>query len=339
MPSSSSTTSTAWVRGPGGRTGVLGGAFGRGLNKNLIDGYRFLALNYEPGDDIFVFGFSRGAYTARSLVGMIWRIGLVTPRELAGHPAENLFEKVLRLYRSGPEKLPPDTPGDKVPVRFIGVFDTVGALGIPGITRLRYRFHDVKLGLQVAVARQALAIDERRLTFDPCVWSTAGNDVTDVAQVWFEGVHSDIGGGLRTTEPSELSLAWMVREAALAGLQFDFDRFTPVRHPVDPSSPKYASNRSMNAVYAVVNAVKLALGPFRMRGDVVRHRGQARLLEVVRDPASPMFIAAPALIRWQGDIAGRKEKAPNIGWWVTLVQESGELPDRVVEIPPLAAPS
>ncbi|MFT4397299.1 DUF2235 domain-containing protein [Gordonia lacunae] len=334
-----------YVNGVGTGSGwsdrLIGGAFGRGLDANLIDAYRFLALNHEPGDEIFVFGFSRGAYTARSLAGMIWHIGLVTPLELARHPMENLFETVLRCYRMKPTDRPAHTPGTQVPVKFIGVFDTVGALGVPGITRVKHKFHDVTLGKNVSIARQALAIDERRLTFDPCVWEVKKEDEgkIDVKQVWFEGVHSDIGGGLAIAEPSELSLSWMVREAALAGLQFSYDRFTPIRYPIDLSDRKYATNKSMNAAYGIVNAFKIAFGSLRVRGTTVRHRGQSRRLEVENDKATPLLIAAPALSRWSDDVGSRKARAKNIGEWTTLVDRSTvKLPNRVIEIPPLEAP-
>ncbi|MDS1115758.1 DUF2235 domain-containing protein [Gordonia westfalica] len=317
---------------------IVGGAFGRGLNANLLDAYRFLALNYESDDEIFVFGFSRGAYTARSLVGMISKVGLVTPRRLAEDPSVNLFEQALRQYRNKSDP-PPEPLGDRVPVAFIGVFDTVGALGVPGITRYKHQFHDVKLGKKVKVARQALAIDECRLTFDPCVWETAENTSTDVKQVWFEGVHSDIGGGLKVVEPSELTLAWMVREATLRGLEFSYDRFAAIRQPVDPARPEYSANKSMNAAYRIVNLVKLAIGPFRLHGTTIRHRLQRRRLEVDKDPAAPLLIAAPALERWDTDQDGRRRKAPNIGWWVAMFEgDTDALRARVVEIPPLAAP-
>ncbi|MET4168319.1 MULTISPECIES: DUF2235 domain-containing protein [Gordonia] len=331
-----------YVNGVGTGSGwsdrIIGGAFGRGLDANLVDAYRFLALNYEPGDEIFVFGFSRGAYTARSLGGMIWQVGLVSPLELAQHPTENLFETVLRYYRMKREDRPAKTPGAPVPVKFIGVFDTVGALGVPGITRVKHKFHDVKLGKNVAVARQALAIDERRLTFDPCVWEVdkADEGKIDVKQVWFEGVHSDIGGGLVVTEPSELSLSWMVREADLAGLQFCYKRFTPISFPIDPSNERYTTNKSMNAAYRIVNIVKLAFGPLRMRGETVRHKGQSRLLEADKnDPARPLYIAAPALTRWNDDVGSRKKRATNIGAWEELIKD---LSVRAVEIPPLERP-
>ncbi|ETA05557.1 hypothetical protein BJF87_20485 [Gordonia sp. CNJ-863] len=315
---------------------VFGGAFGRGLDANLLDAYRFLVLNYEPDDEIFVFGFSRGAYTARSLAGMIGKVGLITPRQLAEDPTSNLFEKALQLYRDKERHAP---LGREVPVAFIGVFDTVGALGVPGITRHKHKFHDVNLGKRVEVARQALAIDECRLTFDPCVWEKADNTQTDVKQVWFEGVHSDIGGGLEVVEPSELTLAWMVWEASLRGLEFSYDRFTAIRQPVDPTLPRYAANKSMNAAYQIVNLAKLAIGPFRLHGTTIRHRLQRRRLEIEKDPATPLLIAEPALTRWESDQDGRRRKAPNIGWWVATFQgDPDALRARVVEIPPLTKP-
>ncbi|MDH3006769.1 DUF2235 domain-containing protein [Gordonia alkanivorans] len=315
---------------------VFGGAFGRGLDANLLDAYRFLVLNYEPDDEIFVFGFSRGAYTARSLAGMIGKVGLITPRQLAEDSTSNLFEKALELYRDK-KKFP--ALGREVPIAFIGVFDTVGALGVPGITRHKHKFHDVHLGKKVDVARQALAIDECRLTFDPCVWEKADNTQTDVKQVWFEGVHSDIGGGLEVVEPSELTLAWMVWEASLRGLEFSYDRFTAIRQPVDPTLPRYAANKSMNAAYQIVNLAKLAIGPFRLHGTTIRHRLQRRRLEIEKDPATPLLIAEPALTRWESDQDGRRRKAPNIGWWVATFQgDPDALRARVVEIPPLTKP-
>ena len=130
---------------------ILGGAFGFGLFANIRSAYRFLALNYDEGDDIFVVGFSRGAYTARSLVGMIGRIGLLTRDALV---ADKLEEAESR-YRAGPEgtaafSLSPDEFRHRFchttsPITLLGVFDTVGALGVPGAVRNRRQFHDVNL--------------------------------------------------------------------------------------------------------------------------------------------------------------------------------------------------
>ncbi|MEO8750311.1 MAG: DUF2235 domain-containing protein [Allobranchiibius sp.] len=211
---------------------VLGGAFGFGLLHNVIACYRFLAQNYEPGDEIFIIGFSRGSYTARSVAGMLARVGLLTKMALV---QERLPEAVHLYTRT---KMPEGAFGESVDefkhdhchatqVTFLGVFDTVGALGVPGFERDTPRFHDVQLSDQVLCARQALAIDETRLKFAPTFWeapSDPSDDATEdprVKQVWFEGAHSDVGGGYAQTGLSDTSLLWMAREAHAAGLVFD----------------------------------------------------------------------------------------------------------------------
>ena len=213
---------------------VLGGAFGLGLFNQVLAGYRFLASNYEPGDEIFVFGFSRGAYTARSVVGMIGKVGLLTRRALV---EEKLPEAVARYKRRDPAegKYGQSTAEFKrdfchvgTRVRFLGVFDTVGALGVPGAMRRRHQFHDVTLSGIVDCARQAIATDEPRMKFEPCLWDAvaggtgeSGVDDPRVRQVWFEGAHSDVGGGYADTGLSDTALLWMVAEAARQGLVFD----------------------------------------------------------------------------------------------------------------------
>jgi hypothetical protein len=237
---------------------ILGGAFGLGLFHHVLNAYRFLALNYRPGDQIFLFGFSRGAYTARSLAGMVGKVGLLT--------REALIDGVLRdaglRYRHPPDAPWPagwDDPQTfraqhchrEVPIHFLGVFDTVGALGVPGALSRRHQFHDVRLGPAVRVARQALAIDEPRMKFEPCLWEAvppAGSpdQTTDrIKQVWFEGCHSDVGGGYAEAGLSDTALLWMATEAQAQGLVFDTGLFrrqlgagTPsLRH--DPSRPLY----------------------------------------------------------------------------------------------------
>lgn len=239
-----------YVSGPGARgftaDRLIGGAFGLGLGANLSAAYWQLAVNWEPGDEIFVFGFSRGAYTARSLVGLIDRIGIMTPQSMiAGH-----YPNALRMYRRlGGKRLsnrkPPPAEQDwadfraahsrRAPVHFLGVFDTVGALGVPGLTSWRHSFHDVKLSEWVLCARQALALDERRRNFEPCLWQVpvplqvkhrrlkARGRRARVKQVWFAGVHSDIGGGYQECGLSDATFRWMVAEARAEGLAFDDD--------------------------------------------------------------------------------------------------------------------
>ncbi|MET0929184.1 MAG: DUF2235 domain-containing protein [Aeromicrobium sp.] len=232
---------------------LLGGAFGFGLFRNVIACYRFLAQNYEPGDEIFIIGFSRGAYTARSVAGMVGRVGLLTKVSLVEerlpaavhfyrrtHPAGGAFGEGVGEFKHDHCHAPK--------VDFLGVFDTVGALGVPGFMKLAPQFHDVQLSSQVLRARHAMAVDETRLKFAPTFWESAESSpagaVEDarVKQVWFEGAHSDIGGGYPATGLSDTALLWMVREAHAAGLVFDvplLDHYVnsgsdPVRH--DPLS-------------------------------------------------------------------------------------------------------
>lgn len=213
---------------------LLGGAFGFGLFHNVIACYRFLAQNFDPGDELFILGFSRGAYTARSLAGMIGKVGLLTKLALV----QDKLAEAVSLYQN--VHVSTGTHVDTIEafkrdhcstpqVTFLGVFDTVGALGVPGFARLTPRFHDVQLSKQVLCARQALAIDEPRMKFAPTLWEAPPSDdppLTEdprVKQVWFEGVHSDVGGGYPQEETglSDTALLWLVQEAHRAGLVFD----------------------------------------------------------------------------------------------------------------------
>lgn len=212
---------------------LLGGAFGFGLFHNVIACYRFLAQNYDPADELFILGFSRGAYTARSLAGMIGKVGLLTKLALV----QDQLSEAVRLYQD--IRVSPGTPDPTIEafkhdhcstptITFLGVFDTVGALGVPGLARAP-RFHNVQLSSQVLCARQALAIDETRMKFAPTFWEAPAHggppDHEDprVKQVWFEGYHSDVGGGYPQEETglSDTALLWLVHEAHRAGLVFD----------------------------------------------------------------------------------------------------------------------
>ena len=207
-----------------------GGAFGDGLEDNIYDGYRFLILNYEPGDEIFLFGFSRGAFTARSLAGMIRKCGILS------RPMIGRYRETLDLYR---DRHHPDDDGPRAfrraasvngdagtPIKLIGVWDTVGALGIPlrglrFLTRRDYQFHDTELSGSIEHAYHALAIDEKRAPFEPTLWCYKPKENQHVEQTWFCGVHSDIGGGYAESELSDLALEWMIDKSGNAGLAFD----------------------------------------------------------------------------------------------------------------------
>ncbi|KAF2118172.1 hypothetical protein BDV96DRAFT_488040 [Lophiotrema nucula] len=227
------------------------GGTGSGLAENVIEAYNFIVLNYEPGDEIFCFGFSRGAFTARAVAGLVTDIGVIRPQDM------QLFPEIYRSYMSNEEGLPfretqawrdfvhgkltkkgkeleaqGGTWGPKEhaeaweihahgnleiseasrKVRVVGVWDTVGSLGIPDVAwfdfsdfRTQYGFHNVKLNENIEHAFHALALDERRKAFRPTVWYIPegmkenllkqGKPLPELKQVWFPGVHINSGGG------------------------------------------------------------------------------------------------------------------------------------------------
>lgn len=187
---------------------VRGGAFGAGLSRNIRRAYSFLSRNYEPGDEIFIFGFSRGSYTARSLVGYIGAVGLLR----SSNCSETNESRSWYYYRTSPfDRLPTEGvevrrnayPMRDVAIKFLGVFDTVGALGVPIVwfkreNRDLFEFHDVGLSPLCEVNVQALAIDEHREAFEATLWRQPKFEEIDsnnTEQVWFVGAHSDVGGG------------------------------------------------------------------------------------------------------------------------------------------------
>ncbi|MDB5373152.1 MAG: hypothetical protein JWP04_1794 [Belnapia sp.] len=208
---------------------LFGGGLGLGLSRNVRDAYAFIAHNYCDGDEIFLFGFSRGAYTARSVAGLIGWSGLLHKRDMDDFAL--LWEGYrLRLEpgQSDPRLQFPDRH-IAVPVQCVGVWDTVGSLGVPGnLDRAFaefYEFYDTGLGAHVAHAFQALALDERRVDFAPAVWFQPPDAPTGqvLRQVWFAGVHSDIGGGYPDHGLADLTMAWMAGEVEpLLALDADY---------------------------------------------------------------------------------------------------------------------
>lgn len=211
---------------------ISAGVAGTGIHKNIMDGYRYIVQNYAPGDKLYFFGFSRGAYTVRALCGLINNCGIVK------RPHARLIEQAWQIYKSLQKKHQPE--GDESrefradychpsrSVQFVGVWDTVGALGIPfslmGLFDGKDEFYDTKMGSNVKVARHAMAIDEQRQDFEPTVWQPRTG--VDLKQVWFAGVHSDIGGSYGPDKQtgnsvSDLALAWMIYEAKAAGLKIE----------------------------------------------------------------------------------------------------------------------
>jgi uncharacterized protein (DUF2235 family) len=248
---------------------LRGGAFGHGIDEIIRSGYEFLVTNHVEGDEIFVLGFSRGAYAARSLVGMLRKAGLV--REL------DSVRAAYELYRD--RDATPDSPQAEafrkanarlVGVKFLGVWDTVGALGIPATAfeilkipglaafdREKYQFHDTGLSGIVENAYHAVAIDEHREEFQPTLWTPPFRAGQTVEQRWFVGAHCDVGGGYAERELSDLGLAWMMDKAAGCGLAL-----SPAHRP--QPKPDAAARGTLHDSFAefLHGAAKIFKDPF-----------------------------------------------------------------------------
>lgn len=253
---------------------VGGGLFGWGMTENIEEAYRHLAFSYEPGDEIYVFGFSRGAFTARSLCGLLRGCGIPSRDNVRRIP------EAIRRYRS---KAPNTTPDHEesfvfrqgfspwlvtcqkeldwrqergcvgatiLDIAYLGVWDTVGALGIPprfpfaSIINRKYEFHDTALSRSVSSARHAVAIDERRVAYPPTLWNNLENLNTRQAgrdhpyrQVWFPGNHGAVGGGGDIRGLSNYALLWILEGAIAAGLWVDPAKLQSFRDEADFTVP------------------------------------------------------------------------------------------------------
>ena len=209
---------------------VVGGATGRGISENIREAYRWLIENYQAGDRLYLFGFSRGAYSARSLAGLIGVCGI---RRVDGCCPVRVAKEAYAIYRDKNRQgqrgrsAPVARETEQAVVHFVGVWDTVGALGVPTRgplgwwTRKRSGFHDVGLGGHIEHAYHALAINESRGPFKPVVWTTDPAKGQVVIQAWFPGVHSNVGGGYVDSGLSDRALLWMIYNASQHGLRFD----------------------------------------------------------------------------------------------------------------------
>ncbi len=207
---------------------LIGGAFGVGLSINIMQGYKWLSENYKNGDEIFLFGFSRGAYTARSLVGLIRKCGLLN------NPQKSLILQAYDLYRD--KKIHPNAKeavafrksfSREVRIKFIGVWDTVGALGIPlshvPFGREYFQWHDTELSKIVDYAYHAVALDEHRKDYMPTMWTKIKPQNKEVEQRWFIGAHSDVGGGYKNDPLSNIPYKWIASKAKNCDLKFKKD--------------------------------------------------------------------------------------------------------------------
>lgn len=198
---------------------IGGGLLGMGLSKNICQAYAWLVRNYLDGDQTFIFGFSRGAYTARSLAGLIARCGIA--RLARRIDPDAMAERAYGIYRgsatdNSEAQAFRNNESREVRIDFLGVWDTVGALGAPSL-KFAEKFHNTGLCANVANAYHAIAIDEHRAAYDVVLWTdNPGN--ARMEQRWFPGAHANVGGGYEDDLLPDLSLKWMLNKACDCGL-------------------------------------------------------------------------------------------------------------------------
>lgn len=289
----------AWLRFYRKAIEVWGMATGWGLDQNVKEAYRFLVENYERGqqdeqgasnrDRIYIFGFSRGAYSARVLAGFVHAVGLIERRNLnlidyafraykaIGENSDNSFGEV-RLYE---RILNPDRP----PIRLLGLFDTVASVLEHGRYFPRLRSHAfTKRNQSVEFVRHAVAIDERRTMFRPQLWPsgeeywgnpfrTPGAKAQDVREVWFTGVHGDVGGGYPEVESglAKVPLKWMIEQTEPIGLHYRTQTVNKIVTRSDKGyvapDPNATIHRSMNWAWAILEFIP------RRRADLSKRPG------------------------------------------------------------------
>ncbi len=225
---------------------LSGGMFGIGINEEVTTAYEWLSEHYETDAQVFIFGFSRGAFTARSLAGFISTCGLLKP----GSPVS--LKQLYQRYRNGTAKsvralgrvardgLSQEDAWIKeysrpIPIWFQGVWDTVGTLGVPlpcvpKVSRADFAFLETDLRINDTHAYHALAIDEHRAAFAPTLWvknalksgdTFPPRPIDQVEQRWFVGAHSNVGGGYENDLLAQIPLRWLMRKAITHGLLFN----------------------------------------------------------------------------------------------------------------------
>ncbi|MBB4303359.1 uncharacterized protein (DUF2235 family) [Rhodobium orientis] len=267
---------------------IWGLATGWGLDRNVKDAYRFIVENYDAGkssedgerDQIYIFGFSRGAYSARVLAGFIHAVGLMAPRNL------NLLDYAYRAYKSVGENEKAEAfeevrlyerilVPDRVPIRMLGLFDTVASVIESGPSGLRLKSHAfTSRNTSVESVSHAVALDERRTMFRPQLWPSGqeywGNPFNsdaavpqDVEEVWFAGGHGDVGGGYpeKESQLGKVALVWMIDQARSCGLLFSTASINSLVHGKRKDSkyvapdPLGQSHNTMTAAWSIVEFI------------------------------------------------------------------------------------
>ena len=259
---------------------LLGGLTGEGIEANIRDLYRSIAYNYADGDELYLFGFSRGAFTVRTLAGFMHHFGLV-------HKGDDFFvPDLFAAYQAGQDLQAVRSQRHfrylhevrySPPITFIGVWDTIGALGAPGIlgdllNGNRFSYHDIELNSNVLNACHALAIDERRVPFKPSLWLRPPGWSGRLEQTWFAGVHCNVGGGYSPDGLANEALHWLIEKAEALGLEVD-DAYLAHFRPCFNST----LNDSMTLLYRSLGTLERPIGEHREHGEQVHQSAIDRL--------------------------------------------------------------
>lgn len=306
---------------------AMSGAFGVGFRTNVLHFYHFLARCYDPGDSLFLFGFSRGAATVRAFAGFINACGLLDRNHLCVNPNGNFDEdqfqdrvnqafECYKLRRKNPRlaqnfkeqyavRDEKHAPSGNLKIKFIGVWDTVSALGFPRdfsiilsglgtaaeklsneIPWLTHDFYDYELNDSIENAYHALSIDDERKTFHPLIWNEQ-NFKGHVEQVWFAGVHSNVGGGYPRTGLSDLTLNWMLTKAQAQGLELHPQHSQAIQDGVNVYDKVYDSRDGIAIYYRYGPRNLRQLCNNKLKGNITIHRSAYKKIKEPSEGYAP----------------------------------------------------
>lgn len=245
---------------------IVGGGLGEGIDVNIMELYTFLAMNYDDGDEVYLFGFSRGSYTIRSLTGMIWEAGLLRRDQI------QFVKDAYELYRDNEDVESEravafrEEHGGRVDIKLLACFDTVGSLGLPfpggflsKINRQRYGFHDTRLSPIIQNAIHILAIDEKNSMFKPTLMSPTMDEVPEqLTQTYCWGEHGGVGGGDKgQIINANTSLQFLVEEMKRRGLGLAVDTSIVPQSLIEKTREKVEAPKSLgeNIMGAVIGLI------------------------------------------------------------------------------------